>query len=116
LGVDQVLLTILSATSEIVRDVVSLCERADVNLRVLPAVRETVGGKVTARDVRDVSIEDLLGRQQVSTDLVAVAALLRGRRVLITGAGGSIGSEIVRQVASCEPASLVLLDHDETHL
>ena len=62
------------------------------------------------------SIEDLLGRQQVDTDLDAVKALLRGRRVLITGAGGSIGSEIARQVASFGPASLVLLDHDETHL
>jgi FlaA1/EpsC-like NDP-sugar epimerase len=116
LRVDQVLLTIPSATSDVVRDVASLCEKADVMLRVLPAVRETVGGRVSVRDVRDVSIEDLLGRQQVQTDLDAVATLLRGRRVLITGAGGSIGSEIVRQVAACEPASLVLLDHDETHL
>ena len=116
LAVDQVLLTIPSATSDVVREVASLCELADVTLRVLPTVRETVGGRVSARDVRDLSIEDLLGRQQVETDLEAVAALLRGRRVLVTGAGGSIGSEIVRQVAAFEPASLVLLDHDETHL
>jgi FlaA1/EpsC-like NDP-sugar epimerase len=61
-------------------------------------------------------IEDLLGRKQVETDLVAVAAMLRGRRVLVTGAGGSIGSEIARQVAGYDPTMLVLLDHDETHL
>jgi FlaA1/EpsC-like NDP-sugar epimerase len=71
---------------------------------------------VAARDIRDLQIEDLLGRQQVETDLSSVRALLAGKRVLITGAGGSIGSEIARQVADFEPASLILLDNDETHL
>jgi FlaA1/EpsC-like NDP-sugar epimerase len=61
-------------------------------------------------------IEDLLGREQVATDLDAVRDVVRGRRVLITGAGGSIGSEIARQVAEAEPGELILLDHDETHL
>ena len=87
-----------------------------MRLRVLPSVREFVGGKVTARDIRDLSIEDLLGRQQVETDLAAVRALLGGRRVLVTGAGGSIGSEIARQVADFEPEQLLLVDHDETLL
>ena len=76
-----------------------------MSLRVLPSVREIVGGRVTARDLRDLRIEDLLGRQQVETDLAPVRQLLRGRRVLITGAGGSIGSEIARQVRDFEPAS-----------
>jgi FlaA1/EpsC-like NDP-sugar epimerase len=115
-GVDVVLLAIPSATSELVREVAALCEQAQVTLKVLPSVHETVGGKVSARDIRDLRIEDLLGRQQVDTDLEAVKAMLRGRRVLVTGAGGSIGSEIARQVASFGPASLILLDHDETHL
>jgi FlaA1/EpsC-like NDP-sugar epimerase len=114
--VSAVLLAIPSATDDLVRDVAAMCERAHITLKVLPSVHETVGGKVTARDLRDLRIEDLLGRQQVETDLEAVAAMLRGRRVLVTGAGGSIGSEIARQVASFGPASLVLLDHDETHL
>ena len=87
-----------------------------MSLRVLPSVREIVGGRVTARDLRDLRIEDLLGRQQVETDLASVRQLLQGRRVLITGAGGSIGSEIARQVRDFEPASLTLLDNDETHL
>jgi FlaA1/EpsC-like NDP-sugar epimerase len=111
-----VLLAIPSATDDLVGEVAALCDQAEVALKVLPSVHEIVGGKVTARDLRDVRIEDLLGRKQVETDLVAVAAMLRGRRVLITGAGGSIGSEIARQVAGCEPTALVLLDHDETHL
>jgi FlaA1/EpsC-like NDP-sugar epimerase len=113
---DQVLLAIPSATSEIVRDIASRCEEVGLMLRVLPTVRETVGGRITARDIRDLSIEDLLGRQQVEMDDEAVLRMLAGRRVLITGAGGSIGSEIVRQVLMFEPARVTLLDHDETHL
>jgi FlaA1/EpsC-like NDP-sugar epimerase len=113
---EQALLAIPSATSDIVRDVAAQCEEVGLTLRVLPTVRETVGGRVTARDIRDLGIEDLLGRQQVEMDDEAVLGMLRGRRVLITGAGGSIGSEIVRQVLMFEPAHVTLLDHDETHL
>jgi FlaA1/EpsC-like NDP-sugar epimerase len=116
LQADVVLLAIPSATSDLVREVAALCEQAQATLKVLPSVHETVGGRVSARDIRDLRIEDLLGRQQVDTDLEAVKAMLRGRRVMVTGAGGSIGSEIARQVASFGPASLILLDHDETHL
>jgi FlaA1/EpsC-like NDP-sugar epimerase len=116
LRVDQVFLTIPSATSEVIRDVARLCEQAGVALRVLPSIGETVGGRVTARDIRDLKIEDLLGRQQVRTDLEAVAAIVRGRRVLVSGAGGSIGAEIARQILKFDPGSLLLLDHDETHL
>jgi FlaA1/EpsC-like NDP-sugar epimerase len=116
LEVDLVLLAVPSATSKLVREVAALCEQAHVTLKVLPSVQEIFGGKVTARDIRDLRIEDLLGRKQVETDLEAVAAMLRGRRVLVTGAGGSIGSEIARQVASFGPSTLMLLDHDETHL
>ncbi|MFN2390147.1 MAG: polysaccharide biosynthesis protein [Actinomycetota bacterium] len=116
LAIEEVLLAIPSATSEMVRETAALCESAGVRLRILPSVHEIVGGRVTARDIRDVQIEDLLGRQQVKIDTDAVEALIRGRRVLVTGAGGSIGAEIARQVAVFEPAGLVLLDHDETHL
>jgi FlaA1/EpsC-like NDP-sugar epimerase len=99
-----------------VREAAELCEQAHVTLKVLPSVKEIFGDKVSARDIRDLRIEDLLGRKQVETDLEAVAAMLRGRQVLVTGAGGSIGSEIARQVASFGPAALILLDHDKTHL
>ena len=116
LDVEEVLLAIPSATGEQVREVAAVCEEANVTLRVLPTVREVVDGKISAKDIRDLQIEDLLGRQQVTTDLESVAATLRGRRVLVTGAGGSIGSEITRQIAEFEPASIIVLDHDETHL
>jgi len=116
MGIGQVLLAIPSAKGELVRDVAALCEEAGVSLRVLPSVSETVNRQVTAADIRELRIEDLLGRQQVETDLEAVAGFLRDRRVLITGAGGSIGSEIAHQVAAFGPSALILLDHDETHL
>lgn len=116
LVVDQVILAIPSATGDLVRDVVACCEQAEVILKVLPSVRDLVGGRVSIRDVRDLRIDDFLGREPVETDLQPVGAILRGKRVLITGAGGSIGSEISHQVASFEPAELLLLDHDETHL
>jgi len=116
LEVDHVLLAIPSATSELVREVMTLCEEAGVGLRVLPSVKEIMGGRVTARDIRDLRIEDLLGRQLVSTDLGAVKRFIEGRTVLITGAGGSIGAEISRQVAALSPRRLIILDRDEIHL
>lgn len=116
LEIDQVLFAIPSATSDLVRNVAALCEEAQVTLRILPSVREIVGTRVTARDIRELNIEDLLGRQQVQIDMEAVAEMIRGRRVLVTGAGGSIGTEIARQVSHFDPAALFLLDHDETHL
>ena len=116
LGVEQVIFAVPSARGDVVRDVVAACEQADVVLKVLPSVRDIVGGRVSVRDVRELRIDDFLGRKPVETNLEEVRAILKGKRVLITGAGGSIGSEICHQVAGFEPAELLLLDHDETHL
>lgn len=113
---DQVLLAVASADRELVRRVADLSESARLPLRVLPPEQELPGGRAGLRDVRDVDIQDLLGRAQVETDLDAVAGLIAGKVILVTGAGGSIGSEICRQVASFQPERLLLLDHDETHL
>jgi FlaA1/EpsC-like NDP-sugar epimerase len=115
-GAEQVILAIPSARGDVVRDVVAACEQADVVLKVLPSVRDIVGGRVSVRDVRELRIDDFLGRQPVETNLEEVHSILAGKRVLITGAGGSIGSEICHQVAGFEPGELLLLDHDETHL
>jgi FlaA1/EpsC-like NDP-sugar epimerase len=116
LEVHQVVLAIPSADHSVVRRAVHAAEAAGLPLRVLPSVADLMNARVSMRDVRDLRIEDLLGRQQVTTDLDAVRRLLEGRRVLITGAGGSIGSEIARQVSSLGPSALILVDHDETHL
>jgi FlaA1/EpsC-like NDP-sugar epimerase len=113
---DEVLLAVPSADQRLTVAVMEAAEAARVPLKVLPPVRELLGGRPSVRAARDLRIEDILGRQQVVTDVEGIRAAVAGRRVLITGAGGSIGSEIAAQVAELGPARLVLLDHDETHL
>jgi FlaA1/EpsC-like NDP-sugar epimerase len=117
--IQQVLLAIPSPSKELFERALEAAEAAGVTLKVLPGVRELAGSPggvpATAR-LREPRIEDLLGRRQVATDLDAVRQSLAGRRVLITGAGGSVGSEISRQVARFDPELVVLLDRDETHL
>ncbi|HKE72417.1 MAG TPA: nucleoside-diphosphate sugar epimerase/dehydratase [Acidimicrobiales bacterium] len=113
---DQVLLAVPSADQGFVVLVMRAAEAAHVPLKVLPPVRDLLGGAPSVRAARDLRIEDVLGRQQVGTDLDRIRAAVADRRVLVTGAGGSIGAEIAAQVAALDPAVLLLLDHDETHL
>ncbi|HUG86709.1 MAG TPA: nucleoside-diphosphate sugar epimerase/dehydratase [Euzebya sp.] len=115
-GADQAVLAIDGADGELVRRVANLADEAGVTLKVMPPTKELVSGRLSVRDVRDVQIADLLGRGQIQTDLAQVRATIAGKRVLVTGAGGSIGSEILVQVAGLGPASLIALDCDETHL
>lgn len=102
--------------SAIARRLVDLCMTVDVRLRIVPDIDSILNGGPSVQDVRDLEPEDLLERPSVRTDLEEVAATLSGRRVLVTGAGGSIGSEMVRQILRFQPAALLALDHDETHL
>jgi FlaA1/EpsC-like NDP-sugar epimerase len=85
-------------------------------LKILPSLDETLDGPVSVAEVRDVCLSDLLGRRQIETDLAAIADHLTGRRVLVTGAGGSIGSELCRQLHRFAPAELMMLDRDESAL
>jgi FlaA1/EpsC-like NDP-sugar epimerase len=112
----QVILAVPTASPETIRRAADLADACDLSIRVLPPVQELIGRRVRTSALRDLRIEDLLGRTPIETDMASVRALIEGRRILITGAGGSIGSEIARQVAACRPASLLLLEHDETHL
>jgi FlaA1/EpsC-like NDP-sugar epimerase len=115
-GANLAVFAMTNAPQELVRRAAAAAEEADVALKIVPGISSAMSGGISLRDIRDVQIEDLLGREEVVTDLDAVRAILTGRRVLITGAGGSIGSEISRQVYACDPERLILLDHDETHL
>jgi FlaA1/EpsC-like NDP-sugar epimerase len=115
----EVLLAVANASPEMIADVLHSAEAAGIAMKVLPTVTDMAKGPVdmrTIRRARQPNIEDLLGRTPVATDLQGVRRSLEGHKVLVTGAGGSIGSEICRQVAGFDPAMLVLLDHDETHL
>lgn len=113
----RAVLAIARADAALVRRVATLCgDELGIGLSIVPPASELVGRQVSLQDVRDIEIADLLGRAQVDTELDAVCDLIRGRRVLVTGGGGSIGSELARQVAGFAPASLTLIDHDETHL
>nr|WP_294696243.1 nucleoside-diphosphate sugar epimerase/dehydratase [uncultured Friedmanniella sp.] len=115
-GASTVILAIPNADSDLVRRVSVAVERAGLRLLVLPAVQELIDGRVHLSDVREVDIADLLGRHQVQTDLAEIAGYLNGRVVLVTGAGGSIGAELARQVHSFGPRELVMLDRDESGL
>jgi FlaA1/EpsC-like NDP-sugar epimerase len=114
--VDAAILAVPSAAAQLVRRVEAIAEACELPLKILPGVGELLGAAPSIRDVRDLEITDLLGRTEVTTDLERVRSVLAGRTILVTGAGGSIGSEIVRQAAEFDPARLVLLDSDETHL
>jgi FlaA1/EpsC-like NDP-sugar epimerase len=113
-SIDQVV--VVGGGPERARRVVDRCLDIDVRLRILPGAEDVLLGRSTNLDARDIQIDDLLVRPPVSTDMSEVGALLTGRRVLVTGAGGSIGSEIVRQVLGYEPGALYALDRDETLL
>lgn len=113
-NVDEVVM--VGGDSQKTRLVVDLCLDVEVRLRLLPAAEDVLRDGVSAVDVRDIEVEDLLDRQPVHTELTTMTELLRGKRVLVTGAGGSIGAEIVRQVLDFGPAEVCALDRDETLL
>lgn len=115
-GVQQVIIAIPTAPGKNIRAIVKICERAGVQTRIMPGIYELLDGKVSISQLREVQIEDLLRREPVRSDMSAVKNLIRGRRVLISGAGGSIGSELCRQVLHCEPAEIVLLGHGENSI
>ncbi|QXC61326.1 polysaccharide biosynthesis protein [Aquihabitans sp. G128] len=110
------LLAIPSAGSSLIRDVEERAGRAGLRLLVLPASSELYGAEVGVSDIRPVTPVDLLGRHEHDSDLGAIAGYVTGKRVLVTGAGGSIGSELCRQIYRFAPASLVMLERDESAL
>jgi FlaA1/EpsC-like NDP-sugar epimerase len=124
LQIQQVLLAIPNPSTSTVERCVRASEDAEIVMKIVPDLTDiasTLSGSpsepsISIRSAREPRIEDLLGRREVITDLAAVKNALDGRRVLVTGAGGSIGSEICRQVSGFGPDILVMLDHDETHL
>jgi FlaA1/EpsC-like NDP-sugar epimerase len=114
--VEEVIFAIPSSEGALMRRVIASCERAKAHFKTLPGITAIIDGKVSISQIKDVEIEDLLGREPVVLDQTAIRNYLTDKRVLVTGAAGSIGSEICRQVAVFKPAKLILFDHAETPL
>ncbi len=113
LGIDHVVITIAETRSQLLRRIAEICHKSGVRMRAIPGFYEILQGKIEISRMRDVALETLLGREPVHLDQKELDRFLGGRRVLVTGAGGSIGSELARQVARFNPALLLLLDRAE---
>ena len=112
----EVIIAIPSASGQVVRKVADVCRLKGVPFRTMPGLYELIGGKVSASRLREVDITDLLRREPVKLDTNLIGAALTGKRVLVTGAGGSIGRELCRQIARWEPSELLLLGHGENSI
>ena len=112
-GADQVLIALPSVAGRVIRRVVDLAQESNLKYRIIPGVFEILSGKVGISQIRDVDLEDLLRREPVKLDVQEISGYLEHRTILVTGAGGSIGSEIVRQVARFQPTRVVLFGRGE---
>ena len=114
--IDVIFIAIPSASSAEMRHILSHCEATGLPTRTLPCLADIVSGRVSLDGLRNVKLEDLLGREQVTIDKENVAQFVTGQCVLVTGGGGSIGSELCRQLCEFKPAQLVVVDHNEYNL
>ncbi|GAB3803343.1 polysaccharide biosynthesis protein [Micromonospora zhanjiangensis] len=115
-GAQSLIFSVSNADAELIREIRSRSLAAGADFKVLPSIYELVDHRISVADVRSPEISDLLGRRHVVADLVTGSGGLAGRRVLVTGAGGSIGSELCRQIMRAEPGELMMLDRDESAL
>jgi FlaA1/EpsC-like NDP-sugar epimerase len=116
LAVQLIVIALPSANSRQMQRVVALCETTGLPFRVLPHMKDLVTGQVSLKELREVKIDDLLGRETVSLDWAAITRGVQGKTILVTGGGGSIGSELCRQVARLKPAHLVIFEQSEFNL
>jgi len=108
--VDTIFLTMPSATAQAKRDVLNICSETNCEIKQLPGTYQLIQGDVTVSNLRDVAVEDLLGRPPIQADMTEVFEFIRGKTVLVTGGGGSIGSELCRQIAGHQPKQLIIFD------
>jgi len=116
LGVELILIALPSATAAQMRHVVGACESSGVHFRMLPRMQDLVTGQVGIKELREVKLDDLLGREAVSLDWQAITQGTQGKTVLVSGGGGSIGSELCRQIARLSPAQLIIFEQSEFNL
>lgn len=108
--IDEIIIAMPSASRQTISEILEICKETDCKLRSLPGMYQLVNGEVSVAKLRDVEVEDLLGREPIEVDIDSILGYVSGKTILVTGGGGSIGSELCRQIASHKPAHLILLD------
>ncbi len=108
--IDKIYLAIPSATAEQKRDILSICSETNCELKQLPGIYQLITGQISVSAMKDVAVEDLLGREPIKADMTEVFSFIHGKTVLVTGGGGSIGSELCRQIAAHQPKQLIIFD------
>lgn len=114
--INEVIIAMPSVGGSIIREIVHECKEAKCQVKILPGIYEIIDGNVSVQQLRNVDVEDLLGREPVKLDLEEIAGYLNGKRVLITGAGGSIGSELCRQIGKMSPSAMYILGKGENSI
>lgn len=114
--IDETIIAMPTAPGKTIREIKAICQSVPVSFKTIPGIYELITGIVSLKQIRDVQIEDLLRREPVRTDVTAIQHYLAGTTILVTGAGGSIGSELCRQIARYAPRELILLGHGENSL
>ncbi len=114
-AVDEIVISMPSVPRKAIREIVELAQPAGKKVKILPGVFDLIDGNVTVQKIREVRLEDLLGREPVEADLAGMSAYIAGRVILVTGGGGSIGSELCRQIADFKPRQLLILDNCENN-
>jgi len=115
-NIHEVIIAMPSASGQVIREIVKSCEKVKVPFKSVPGIYEMLSGQATINRIRDVDIEDLLRREPISMDTTLVHSMISGKRVLITGAGGSIGTELCLQIAQYGPSEVIALGHGENSL
>ena len=108
--IERIIVAMPSADNKVIRDILNICAQTGCKLKKIPGIYQLVNGNVTVNDIKNVEIEDLLGREQIKVDLDEIMGYVKNKTVLVTGGGGSIGSELCRQIAGHNPKQLVIVD------
>ena len=108
--IDKIFIAIPSASREQLQGVLNICKETGCEMKILPGITELLNGNVSVKDMQDVAVEDLLGREPITVNMAQIGDFITGKTILVTGGGGSIGSELCRQVASYRPRKLVIFD------
>jgi len=114
--IDEIIIAIPSAARKNINEIYNECSKTDCKIKILPSVAELIDESVVIQKIRDVNIEDLLGRDPINLDCSEIETYIKGQVVLVTGGGGSIGSELCRQIATFNPRQLIILDNYENNL